>query len=321
MLPGVLWAQDFNAGFVQGLWYADEQLFAGETTRVYVALRNHTGSDMTGTVTFYVNDEQIGRSRVSALDGRIIESWVDWTPTYGEHTLSATITKLELHSVGEETQEIEVQTAVAEDIIFVDYDTDGDGIGNSDDRDDDGDGVADSIEEKNGTDPLDSTDVPTEPEAAPQENEEEEHSSEESTPAGLEQYLTPSRAESALAAITSYTQTLKNNLDTYRANRSTANSTTVGEEELAVNEGGFGEITRSNEGSAEEPSEPKQEIQKEEGGGIGATIGAIFGALYGAVLAILSFTLQYPMLIQILLLLGILYGLYRLARRWGARPQ
>ena len=327
LFPLVSLAQDFNAGFVQGLWYSEESVFVDTPVRIYVALRNNTGGDITGNIEFFDNDTRIGRSTVSALDGRIIESWVDWTPSYGEHKISATITKLELHGVGTQSEEIEVATALAEDIIFVDYDTDGDGIGNSIDRDDDGDGIADSVEERNGTDPLDGTDVPQTPTPEEEAAAEEVADEESAEIAGLEQYLTPSRAEQALANITRITQEMKASLDTYRDARDNGeDDSTEADTAVSVDESGFGEISRSD-GPPAPPQETQEKPSKEEvaeGGlvsSISNAVGAMIGGIYGGVLALLSFALGYPILIQIGLLVGILYTLYRLAKRWGARPQ
>ena len=153
-VPVPVYAQEFNAGFVQGLWYDTETIFADKPVRIYIAIRNNTGADLTGTVEFFDNDKRIERNNVSALNGRIIESWADWTPSFGTHTLSATLSRIELHVVGSSTQAVEVVSALAEDTFFVDFDTDGDGIGNEDDKDDDGDGKSDKEEIEAGTDPL-----------------------------------------------------------------------------------------------------------------------------------------------------------------------
>ncbi len=331
LLAPYLHAQEFNAGFVQGLWYSEEVFFADDTVRVYVALRNNTGSDLTGTVEFFDNEKRIGRSTVSALDGRIIESWVDWEPTYGEHSLSASLTKIELHTVGERTEAVEVRSSLAEDVVFVDHDTDDDNIGNEVDADDDGDGISDVVELKNGTDPL----TYNEPEenAADQGDETDTITSETTTPAsatttgeGLEQFLTPSRADSMLSAVTRRTQELKKQLDEYRAERNAAahNETNGSEiDDIEVNQDGFGEITRTSDKPEEEEKEDTTKHEKPDGfmGDLFSFIGTIFGGLYTAALAVFSWTLGYPILIQLLLLFGILYGLYKVSKKLGGRPQ
>ena len=147
-------AQESNAGIVQGLWYSNEVVFAGETTRIYVAIRNNTGSDLTGTIEFLDGEKKLERKQVQALDGRIIESWADWTPSYGTHTLTANLSRTELFAVGSTTQEVEVVSVTTSDTLFVDYDTDKDGTGNQTDTDDDQDAISDADEIKNGTDPL-----------------------------------------------------------------------------------------------------------------------------------------------------------------------
>lgn len=330
LLTPHLHAQEFNAGFVQGLWYSEEVFFVDDTVRVYVALRNNTGSDLTGTVAFFDNEERIGRSTVSALDGRIIESWVDWKPTYGEHSLSASLTKIELHTVGENTEAVEVRSSLAEDVVFVDHDTDKDGIGNKADADDDGDGISDEVETKNGTNPL-QYDEPEESETK-QEDETDTDTRETNTATntttageGLEQFLTPSRADTMLSAITQRTQELKKQLDTYRAERSahangeTGRQSTV--DDIEVNQDGFGEITRTSENQEKKKEAPTREKPEGFMGDLFSFIGAIFGGLYTAALAIFSWTLTYPILIQLLLLFGILYFMYRVAKKIGGRPE
>lgn len=321
-IPLLTLAQAFNAGFVQGLWYSEETFFAEEPVRVYVAIRNNTGEDLTGVVEFFDNEKRIGKSTVSALDGRIIESWVDWTPSYGDHTITAEIVKMELHSVGAETETIVVRSALAEDVLFVDRDTDGDGVGDQDDRDDDGDGVSDRVEQKNGTNPL----VYDEPAAEPAEdrdtgNETNETSDSAATdePIGLEQYLTPSRADHMLSSVTSYTQELKARLDGYRQTRAEQNSETVDSEGVTVNADGFGEITRTN---SDDTKREKPTTEKPDGfmGDLFGFIASIFNGMYTGVLAVLSWTLAYPILIQLMLLFGILFMLYKVAKRIGGRP-
>ena len=122
-IMSVLWAgpafaQDVNAGFVQGLWYSHEPIFEGVPTRIYVALRNNTDHDLTGTVRFSVDGKRIGSSDVRALSGRLVEAWVDWTPEKGEHTILAHVSNAELHIIGEGTQEIDVGDMNAEELLY-----------------------------------------------------------------------------------------------------------------------------------------------------------------------------------------------------------
>jgi len=50
-------------------------------------------------------------------------------------------------------------------------------------------------------------------------------------------------------------------------------------------------------------------------------IGSIFGGIFTGALAVISWTLTYPILIQLLLLFGILYSMYRIAKKLGGRPE
>ena len=321
-------AEEFNAGFVQGLWYSTDQVFVDEPVRIYIAIRNNTGSDLTGTVEFRDGTRLIERNSVSALDNRLIESWADWTPTYGEHTISATLSKVTLHQVGTDTEKAEVVANATEDIIFVDYDTDKDGVGNETDEDDDGDGIKDKEDDEplvfnESAEPEAAAETEDDTEAAAVEEPEPEDSSAGATagPAGLERYLVDSRAENALSGVTNVINTTRRNLDTYRQNRGSeaeetapAENTQTTEEKTststATDGSSFGEIERSYE---------------ESGPGLIASIvsavGTIIDKIYTLILFLFSLYLGHPVIVQLTLLALILLVVYKLARRIGRRPQ
>lgn len=330
-VPCISLAQTSNAGFVQGLWYSSETVFADRPVRIYAAIRNNTGSDLTGVVEFFDNGTRIARNSVSSLDGRIIESWADWTPTYGEHTITASLSRTELHAIGSDSRDIDVISASAEDTIFVDYDTDGDGVGNKQDIDDDGDGISDAVEEQNGTNPLvydEPIDEDTEEDVEPESESEGVSNSENADdPQGLEQYLTDSIADRTLSGITQYVNQTKKRLDTYRRERSSHQDASSGTLDIAVNEDGFGEIERT---SSEEKvlqlpqrSNSSSATTSSNSPGFMTTVTDLLGTLantaYTVLLAALSFLLGHPILVQVALLLLILFTLYFLARKFGRR--
>jgi hypothetical protein len=324
--PLCVFAQEFNAGIVQGLWYSQEKFFVGETVRIYVAIRNNTGSDLTGTVEFNDGEARIGRKTVQALDGRIIESWADWTPTYGTHTLSANLSRIELHKIGSSTQPVEVVSALADDSLFVDYDTDEDGVGNGDDSDDDGDKISDTDEKEQGSNPLVKNSRAQEADDA--EDEEEESNEEDrmeiaestsnttgsSDPAGLERFLSDSPAENVLSSVTQYITETKDTIDIYREKRNEAKATERTASSTPVNADGFGEITRaSSSASSFNLSDFVSSIFK--------LLLKVFDFVYTAVLAVVSFILSYPILVQVGALILILVLLFKFASGFGKRPR
>lgn len=323
-------AEEFNAGIVQGLWYSQETVFVDQPVRIYVAVRNNTGSDLTGTVEFLDNGNRIDRVSVSALDGRIIERWADWTPTYGEHIISASLAQTKLHAVGESSETITVTASLAEDSFFVDYDTDNDGVGNKTDVDDDGDGISDEVEQTNGTDPL----VFDEPEPEPVPSEEETGSGSSDTtpspsvttddsPEGIEQYLTSSRADTLLGSITNVVNESKEKLDAYRQTRAVAHGTEKPVvEEIDINEDGFGEIIRTTD-EENQPEKEKPTAQKPDGflGDVFTFIGTLFSGIYTGVLTAISWALGNPVLMQLLILFGILFSLYKISQKVSRRPR
>ena len=309
-------AEEFNAGIVQGLWYSQEDIFAGDTVRIYVAIRNNTGSDLTGTIEFKDGEKRIDRKNVEALDGRIIESWADWTPSYGTHTISASLSRIALHTVGSSTQEAAVTSALAEETFFVDYDTDGDSIGNEDDSDDDGDGVSDTEEKKNGTDPLrknkqeESDEEDTEVTKEDDEDKQDENADAVSgdEPLGLERYLTESPAENMLSGVTTFINDAKDDLDAYRAQRTEKRK--AGTTTPEVNEDGFGAITRS---TSTQGSAYKDWSLTDFFGSVFNLAKALFDVGYTSILAALSFILSHPILVQLGVLVLILFVILKFA--------
>ncbi len=145
-------AAGLNAGFVQGIWYSKFPFFEGDDVRVYTAIQNRSGFDLTGKVTFYVNDTQMGVSDFSAVDGRFIEVWTDWKAEVGARRVYAKITEAKKSVAGKAPEVVTLDSrAVEESSLTIDLDTDKDGIGNQEDTDDDGDGISDVEEKKIGT--------------------------------------------------------------------------------------------------------------------------------------------------------------------------
>lgn len=144
-LPQVILAQDsLNAGFVKGIWYSERPFFEGDQIRIYAAIQNRSGFDIIGQVNFYDNSDLIGSADFSALNGRLIEVWADWTAQQGRHVIYAEITEAKKSEIGQELELITLDSIFSsEDILFIDFDTDRDSIGNQDDPDDDNDGLLD----------------------------------------------------------------------------------------------------------------------------------------------------------------------------------
>lgn len=320
--PLTVSAEDINAGFVRGFWYSSETVFADVPVRVYVAIRNNTGADLTGTVTFYANDKKIGTQPVSALDSRIIESWIDWEPAYGEHTLRAELSRVKLSSVGAVTENVSTTLAAATDTIFVDYDTDEDGIGNQNDTDDDGDGSNDTTEVENGTDPL-IANTTSEPAVHSQSSAAETDTATETITSttesgGLERFLTPSRADTLLGSITEWADTTKAKLDTFRATRAEERTAAEQAPQIPVDNNGFGEVTRSTDPDAipEEPKDAPNSFVSD----LVSLIGKLLSGIMTIALGSLSLLLGHALILQLLLLFGILFGTYFIARKMSQRP-
>ena len=128
-LPITISAQTLNAGFVQGVWYSKSPFFAGETIRIYTAVQNNSGFDITGTIEFVMNGTAIGETGFSAIDGRIVEVWKDWEVTKGDHAIGASIKEAFKVEIGKEPEGISLEGGtLGASQVFADQDTDQDGI-------------------------------------------------------------------------------------------------------------------------------------------------------------------------------------------------
>lgn len=137
------------------LWLSETRVPAGKSVTVSTAVMKTGDEKVTGGVTFYANEKQIGFSDFSlpAHTYGAVAS-VSWVPAPGAYAISAKITRAVIARDGKEemlTTETEVRSS---DVLVVLLDTDADGIPNVDDPDDDNDGVSDADEKKAGTDPL-----------------------------------------------------------------------------------------------------------------------------------------------------------------------
>ena len=146
-----------NAGFVQGnIWYSKTPFFAGDKIRIYTIIFNGSAEDLTGSVEFLDNGTPIGKSSFSISGGgRVRDVWVDWIIKDGKHTITARIADVSTtDALGKKKIVVLENRETGKSELQIDFDTDGDGVGNYDDLDDDNDGVSDIDEVKNGTDPL-----------------------------------------------------------------------------------------------------------------------------------------------------------------------
>jgi len=311
-------SESVNAGFVQGLWYSSENIIAGDTVRMYAAFRNNTPHDLTGTIRFTDNGKRIGSQSISVLSGRLIETWTDWTPTYGEHTVSVILSDGTLHVLGGNKIPIDVTEIVITDTRFADRDTDKDGIGDRTDTDDDNDGISDEDEEAQGTDPLVANEKPQEKDGDKAKNSNERNENENTKNKdvvvvrnGLERYFNDGVVDTLLGNVTDKVVRTKQSLDTYREERNA--ELYPGEEKSEKTELNTSTDTATITRTQME-SENKNLLQS-----LIAGIVSIAQGMWTFVLFILSGALAYPALIQLVFLVLILYLFYHTARKLGRR--
>lgn len=146
-----------NVGFVPAnIWFSKDPFFDGEKVRIYTIIFNGSSYDLEGAVEFLDNGVLIGKTNFSlSSGGRVRDVWVDWEATGGKHAITARIVGATASSTGGVKSSVVLDnTETGKSERYVDMDTDGDAVGNTEDLDDDEDGISDVDELRNGTDPL-----------------------------------------------------------------------------------------------------------------------------------------------------------------------
>jgi len=143
VLPQVTYSQDFNKDLSinpDGVNTLNAVL-VGKTVRIYATVTNNSNQDLFGVVKFYDENRQsfIGEDQpVSILAQKTDDVFVDWAGSYvGSHPISARV--IPWDESGDDPSNNKVTKA-----IYVDTDSDLDGIGDLNDNDDDNDGIADA---------------------------------------------------------------------------------------------------------------------------------------------------------------------------------
>jgi len=119
----------------------ESSILIGSKTRIYVTIHNNSDSDLSGVVKFY--DERVSSfvsadQPVSVLAGKTDDVYIDWEANLvGEHPIAIRV--LPWNEDGDDPSNNKVVK-----IIYVDIDSDKDGIGDAFDQDDDNDGTPDS---------------------------------------------------------------------------------------------------------------------------------------------------------------------------------
>jgi len=142
LVPSVF-AQDFSRdlSITDDSVQVDENILNGYTTRIYVRVLNNSSEDLFGVVKFYDEKESafIGTDQpVSVVSNSTDDVFMDWDASgLGEHNIAIRLIPWDEQGDNPDNNKIVK-------VVYVDHDTDGDGLGDKNDPDDDNDGVPDN---------------------------------------------------------------------------------------------------------------------------------------------------------------------------------
>lgn len=128
--------------------FSKERIFAGDTVKIYARVFNIGDSDVFGFVVFSNNDKEMAEPQpISVKPNTYDDVFIDWKATDGENNIGAKI-------VGNNPPDDNPENnSTVKKSVFVDFDTDKDGIGDKNDTDIDNDELTNEEEKEKGTNP------------------------------------------------------------------------------------------------------------------------------------------------------------------------
>lgn len=128
--------------------FSQDDIVEGQSVRIYARVYNNGDTDVLGQVIFLNNGSQMQSPQpVSLKLSTYDDVFINWIPTAGEYNIEARVT-----GVSPADEELNNNNVKKE--VFVDSDTDKDGIGNKKDPDIDGDELQNDKEAAIGTSPT-----------------------------------------------------------------------------------------------------------------------------------------------------------------------
>lgn len=121
LLPNTKAAEMLNAGFTQTLWYSSNDFFTNETIRVYSALQNQSGFDLTGKIQLYDNDRLMEEAPFALANGTITYQWSDLKLSQGTHKLYKKIieVKKSVINLPSELVEVKYPTSTSDEKVVI----------------------------------------------------------------------------------------------------------------------------------------------------------------------------------------------------------
>ena len=129
---------------------SQDTVLINQSVRIYGRVRNQGMNDVEGNVFFLDGSTSLGSKPFSVkAGGAPEEAWIIWKPTMaGNHDIQVLIQPIS------GLREVSPDNNFAHRIVYVDQDTDGDGVSDVYDSDRDNDGLSNAQEQSIGTNPL-----------------------------------------------------------------------------------------------------------------------------------------------------------------------
>ncbi len=153
LIPSALAASGDLAIYDSNVIFSNSYFLEGSSVRIWASISNNSDTDLLGSVRFTEGGNNIDADQpISALAGLTDDVFVDWTPSsYGYYEITVSVMPWD-SSADDSSNNTVTKT------VYVEQDTDHDGIANSQDEDLDGDGTLND-EDEFPSDSSESTDT------------------------------------------------------------------------------------------------------------------------------------------------------------------
>jgi len=80
-----------NARILPTVWYSTLSVNDGDSIKIYAGIQNNSGTNFTGTATFYVDDKEISTSPFSSTADSLKDVSADWVANPGDHNVQVKV--------------------------------------------------------------------------------------------------------------------------------------------------------------------------------------------------------------------------------------
>ena len=88
-----------NAGLLSDIWFSKLEIQNNDPVSIYGSFQNTSGKNLTGEVSFWVNDKKLEKKSFNAEDNKVVKLETSWVAEVGDFDIKITVDNLKADSV------------------------------------------------------------------------------------------------------------------------------------------------------------------------------------------------------------------------------